>query len=98
MNRRAIVTAGDSGIGKATAREIAHAIVYLTSPEASYTTGASFVIDGGMLLFAADGESDSDAVKRLFGPRAGHKKGHGGEGPRWLEEMGDYRTDPDDRT
>src|SRR5437588_1883905 len=32
------------------AREIAAAIAFLASPEASYTTGASFVIDGGMLL------------------------------------------------
>jgi NAD(P)-dependent dehydrogenase (short-subunit alcohol dehydrogenase family) len=35
------------------AREIAGAIVHLASPEASYTTGASFVIDGGLLLMAA---------------------------------------------
>jgi NAD(P)-dependent dehydrogenase (short-subunit alcohol dehydrogenase family) len=35
------------------AREIAAAIVHLSSPEASYTTGASFVIDGGLLLMAA---------------------------------------------
>jgi len=35
------------------AYEIAHAVAYLASPEASYTTGASFVIDGGMLLMAA---------------------------------------------
>jgi NAD(P)-dependent dehydrogenase (short-subunit alcohol dehydrogenase family) len=35
------------------AREIAAAIAYLASPEASYTTGATFVIDGGMLLMAA---------------------------------------------
>jgi NAD(P)-dependent dehydrogenase (short-subunit alcohol dehydrogenase family) len=35
------------------AREIASAIVHLASPEASYTTGASFVIDGGLLLMAA---------------------------------------------
>jgi NAD(P)-dependent dehydrogenase (short-subunit alcohol dehydrogenase family) len=35
------------------AREIAHAIAYLASPEASYTTGASFVVDGGLLLMAA---------------------------------------------
>ena len=35
------------------AREIAAAIAYLCSPDASYTTGASFVIDGGMLLMAA---------------------------------------------
>jgi NAD(P)-dependent dehydrogenase (short-subunit alcohol dehydrogenase family) len=35
------------------AREIAAAIAYLASPDASYTTGASFVIDGGMLLMAA---------------------------------------------
>ena len=35
------------------AREIAGAIVHLASPEASYTTGASWVIDGGLLLMAA---------------------------------------------
>ncbi len=35
------------------AREIAQAIVHLASAEASYTTGASFVVDGGMLLMAA---------------------------------------------
>ncbi|MFN2590027.1 MAG: SDR family oxidoreductase [Actinomycetota bacterium] len=34
--------------------EIAHAIAYLASAEASYTTGASFVVDGGMLLMAAE--------------------------------------------
>jgi NAD(P)-dependent dehydrogenase (short-subunit alcohol dehydrogenase family) len=36
------------------AREIAAAIVYLASPEASYTTGASLVVDGGLLLMAAE--------------------------------------------
>ncbi|HVL05790.1 MAG TPA: SDR family oxidoreductase [Acidimicrobiales bacterium] len=35
------------------AREVAAAIVHLASPEAGYTTGASFVIDGGLLLMAA---------------------------------------------
>src|SRR3954447_9693017 len=35
------------------AREIAAAIAYLCSPDASYTTGASLVVDGGMLLMAA---------------------------------------------
>jgi NAD(P)-dependent dehydrogenase (short-subunit alcohol dehydrogenase family) len=35
------------------AREVAELIAYLASPEASYTTGASCVIDGGMLLMAA---------------------------------------------
>jgi NAD(P)-dependent dehydrogenase (short-subunit alcohol dehydrogenase family) len=35
------------------AREIAEAIAYLASPEASYTTGASLVVDGGMLLTPA---------------------------------------------
>ena len=35
------------------AHEIAAAIAWLASEEASYATGASFVIDGGMLLMAA---------------------------------------------
>src|SRR3954463_2055419 len=35
------------------AREIAAAIAYLASADAGYTTGASLVVDGGMLLMAA---------------------------------------------
>ncbi len=35
------------------AREVAELIAHLASPEASYTTGVSYVIDGGMLLMAA---------------------------------------------
>ena len=35
------------------AREIAAAIAHLCSPDASYTTGASLVVDGGMLQMAA---------------------------------------------
>ena len=35
------------------AREVAHLIAYLASPEASYTTGASYVVDGGLTLIAA---------------------------------------------
>ncbi len=34
-------------------REVTQAVVHLTSPEASYTTGTSFVVDGGLLLMAA---------------------------------------------
>ena len=36
------------------AREVGELIAFLCSPEASYTTGASYVIDGGMLLMAAE--------------------------------------------
>ena len=35
------------------AREIAAIIVHLAGPGASYTTGSSFVVDGGLLLMAA---------------------------------------------
>jgi NAD(P)-dependent dehydrogenase (short-subunit alcohol dehydrogenase family) len=39
------------------AREIGAVIAFLCSPQASYATGASFVIDGGMLLMAAEANS-----------------------------------------
>jgi NAD(P)-dependent dehydrogenase (short-subunit alcohol dehydrogenase family) len=41
------------------AREVAAAVVWLASEEASYATGASFVVDGGLLLMAAKANSDS---------------------------------------
>ncbi|HEX2050542.1 MAG TPA: SDR family oxidoreductase [Actinomycetota bacterium] len=34
--------------------EIASAIVFLASPEASYVSGSSFVVDGGLMLMAAE--------------------------------------------
>ena len=36
------------------AREVAELIAWVASPEASYTTGASYVVDGGMLLMGAE--------------------------------------------
>jgi NAD(P)-dependent dehydrogenase (short-subunit alcohol dehydrogenase family) len=47
--RRPGIPAGRPG----DAREIAAAIAWLASPDASYATGACFVVDGGMLLMAA---------------------------------------------
>lgn len=41
------------------AHEIAHGIAWLVSPEASYVTGESHVIDGGLLLMAAIANQDS---------------------------------------
>jgi hypothetical protein len=35
------------------AAEIAAAVRFVASPEASYVTGESFVVDGGLLLMAA---------------------------------------------
>ena len=36
------------------AREVGELIAWLASPESSYATGASYVIDGGMLLMSAE--------------------------------------------
>jgi NAD(P)-dependent dehydrogenase (short-subunit alcohol dehydrogenase family) len=41
------------------AREIAAVVVWLASEEAGYATGASFVIDGGLLLMAAKANADT---------------------------------------
>ena len=40
------------------AYEIAHTVAFLCSDEASYTTGASYVVDGGMLLMGPHGGSN----------------------------------------
>lgn len=52
---RPMIPAGRPG----DAREIAEAISHLASREASYTTGASLVVDGGMLLMAAAANQDA---------------------------------------
>jgi NAD(P)-dependent dehydrogenase (short-subunit alcohol dehydrogenase family) len=43
-----------------TAEEVAHLVVYLASDESSYTTGAEFTIDGGILAGSAASPSASD--------------------------------------
>jgi NAD(P)-dependent dehydrogenase (short-subunit alcohol dehydrogenase family) len=40
------------------AREIASAIAYLATPEAAYVTGESWVIDGGLMLMAAQANQE----------------------------------------
>jgi NAD(P)-dependent dehydrogenase (short-subunit alcohol dehydrogenase family) len=52
---RSAIPAGRPG----NAREIAAFVAFLASPESSYATGASFVVDGGLLLMAAIANQDS---------------------------------------
>jgi NAD(P)-dependent dehydrogenase (short-subunit alcohol dehydrogenase family) len=53
LEERAGVPLGRQG----DAREIADVIAFLASPKASYVTGASWVVDGGMLLMGPQGGS-----------------------------------------
>ena len=52
---RPMIPAGRPGY----AREIADFVVFLASPQASYATGGSFVVDGGLMLMAAVANQDS---------------------------------------
>ncbi len=53
--QRPVIPAGRPG----DAREIAAMIAFLARPESRYTTGSSFVIDGGLTLVAADANANS---------------------------------------
>ena len=44
----ALVTGGSSGIGLATAKQLAMAVVFLASDDASYVTGTEVFVDGGV--------------------------------------------------
>jgi NAD(P)-dependent dehydrogenase (short-subunit alcohol dehydrogenase family) len=41
------------------AREIADTIVFIASPQASYITGASIIVDGGLTLMGAVANQES---------------------------------------
>src|SRR5204863_532166 len=61
------------------AREIGAMIAFLCSPGASYATGASFVVDGGMLLMAAEANArvQSCFSGRLRAARGLHRRRQG---------------------
>lgn len=55
--QRAMIPAGRPG----TPREVAEVIAFVASDRSSYVTGASLVVDGGLLLMAAIGNQDRPA-------------------------------------